>query len=98
MFEITCSREEYGYSFYFFPLVDVLAHSVAALFFKYLMTNSIYISVRTVQSASLLAVFFRVILVDITCSASYCGYTWTDYKTDTDIAKEINIMPVLNKI
>jgi hypothetical protein len=26
------------------------------------------------------------------------GYTWTDHKTDTDIAKELNITPVLDKI
>jgi len=26
------------------------------------------------------------------------GYTWTNYKTITDIAKELNIAPVLDKI
>jgi hypothetical protein len=26
------------------------------------------------------------------------GYTWTDYKTNTDISKELNITPVLDKI
>jgi hypothetical protein len=26
------------------------------------------------------------------------GYTWTDHKTNTDIAKELNITPVLVKI
>jgi hypothetical protein len=26
------------------------------------------------------------------------GYTWTDYKTNTEIAKELNITPVLDKI
>jgi len=26
------------------------------------------------------------------------GYTWIDHKTNTEIAKEINITPVLNKI
>jgi hypothetical protein len=26
------------------------------------------------------------------------GYTWTDYKTKTEIAKELNITPVLYKI
>jgi hypothetical protein len=26
------------------------------------------------------------------------GYTWTDHKTNTDIAKELNITPVLDKI
>jgi len=25
------------------------------------------------------------------------GYTWTDFETNTDIAKEINITPVLDK-
>jgi hypothetical protein len=25
------------------------------------------------------------------------GYTWTDYRTDTEIAKELNITPVLDK-
>jgi hypothetical protein len=26
------------------------------------------------------------------------GYTWTDHKTNTEIAKELNITPVLEKI
>jgi len=26
------------------------------------------------------------------------GYTWIDHKTNTEIAKEINITPVLDKI
>jgi hypothetical protein len=26
------------------------------------------------------------------------GYTWTDHKTNTEIAKELNIIPVLDKI
>jgi plasmid replication initiation protein len=26
------------------------------------------------------------------------GYTWTDYKTNTEIAKELNVAPVLEKI
>jgi hypothetical protein len=26
------------------------------------------------------------------------GYTWIDYKTNTEYAKEINITPVLDKI
>jgi hypothetical protein len=26
------------------------------------------------------------------------GYTWTDHKTNTDFAKELNITPVLDKI
>jgi hypothetical protein len=26
------------------------------------------------------------------------GYTWTDHKTNRDIAKELNIIPVLDKI
>jgi hypothetical protein len=26
------------------------------------------------------------------------GYTWTDYKTNTEIAKKLNITPVLDKI
>jgi hypothetical protein len=26
------------------------------------------------------------------------GYTWTDYKTNTETAKELNITPVLDKI
>jgi len=25
------------------------------------------------------------------------GYTWTDYKTNTEIAKELNVTPVLDK-
>jgi len=69
------------------------------------MANSIYISVQTVwvvviRTVSLLAVFFRVILVDVTCNASYCGYTWNDYlyKIVTEIAKELNITPVLCKM
>jgi hypothetical protein len=26
------------------------------------------------------------------------GFTWTDYKTNKEIAKELNITPVLDKI
>ena len=26
------------------------------------------------------------------------GHTWTDYKTNTEIANELNITPVLDKI
>jgi len=26
------------------------------------------------------------------------GYTWTDYKTNAEIVKELNITPVLDKI
>jgi hypothetical protein len=26
------------------------------------------------------------------------GYTWTDYKTNTQIAKELKITPILDKI
>jgi hypothetical protein len=26
------------------------------------------------------------------------GYTWTDYKTNTQIAKEIKITPILEKL
>jgi hypothetical protein len=26
------------------------------------------------------------------------GYTWADYKTNTEIAKELHITPVLDKI
>jgi hypothetical protein len=26
------------------------------------------------------------------------GYTWTDYKTNTELAKELNKTPVLDKI
>jgi hypothetical protein len=26
------------------------------------------------------------------------GYTWTDYKTNTQIAKELNITPILDKL
>jgi hypothetical protein len=26
------------------------------------------------------------------------GYTWTDHKTNSDIVKELNITPVLDKV
>jgi hypothetical protein len=26
------------------------------------------------------------------------GYTWTDHKTNTEFAKELNITPVLDKV
>jgi hypothetical protein len=26
------------------------------------------------------------------------GFSWTDYKTNTEIAKELNVTPVLDKI
>ena len=32
------------------------------------------------------------------CMRQKAGYTWTDYKTDTEIIKELNMTPVLVKI
>jgi hypothetical protein len=32
------------------------------------------------------------------CMRRTAGYTWTDHKTNTEIAKELNIIPVLDKI
>jgi len=29
--------------------------------------------------------------------AGFTGFTWADYKTNTEIAKEINVTPLLDK-
>jgi hypothetical protein len=32
------------------------------------------------------------------CMRRTAGYTWTDYKTNTQIAKELKITPILDKL
>ena len=32
------------------------------------------------------------------CMRKGTGYTWTNFKTNTEIAKELNITPVLDKM
>jgi hypothetical protein len=71
-------------------VVNVLAHNVAGLFFKCLITNSTPVFTpfgSWLHVVSFLVVFFRVILVGVTCSASCettAGHTWAD-KTNTEI-------------
>jgi hypothetical protein len=40
----------------------------------------------------------RVTAAEIKYMRKTAGYTWTDYKTNMEIAKELNITPVLDKI
>jgi len=40
----------------------------------------------------------RITPAEIKYMRKTAGYTWTDYKTNTEIAKELNITPVLDKI
>ena len=40
----------------------------------------------------------RITAADMKYMRKTAGYTWTDYKTNTGIAKELNITPVLDKI
>ena len=39
----------------------------------------------------------RITVAEMKYISSKAGYTWTDYKTNTEIAKELNITPVLDK-
>jgi hypothetical protein len=40
----------------------------------------------------------RITAADMKDMTRTAGYTWTDHKTNTQIAKELNITPVLDKI
>ena len=40
----------------------------------------------------------RITTAETKCLRKRAGYTWTDHKTNTDIAKELNITPGLDKI
>ena len=40
----------------------------------------------------------RITETEIKYVRKTAGYTWTDYKRNTEIAKELNITPVLDKI
>ena len=40
----------------------------------------------------------RITAAEMKYIRNTAGYTWTDYKTNTEIAKELNITPVLDKI
>ena len=40
----------------------------------------------------------RITALDMKYVRKRAGYTWTDYKTNTKIAKELNITPVLDKM
>jgi hypothetical protein len=40
----------------------------------------------------------RITAVEMKYKRKTAGCTWTDYKTNTDIAKTLNISPVLDKI
>jgi hypothetical protein len=37
----------------------------------------------------------RITAADMKCMRKTAGYIWTDYKTNTEIAKELNITPIL---
>ena len=66
---------------------------------------------ETVQSLVLLALLYnsengtiktgaarRITAAEMKYMRRTAGYTWMDYKTNTEIAKELNITPVLDKI
>jgi ABC-type ATPase involved in cell division len=40
----------------------------------------------------------RITAADMKCMRKTAGYVWTDYKTNTDTAKELNITLDLDKI
>jgi hypothetical protein len=40
----------------------------------------------------------RITAAEMKCVRKGTGYTWTDFKTNTEIAKELNITPVLDKL
>jgi len=39
----------------------------------------------------------RITAAEMKYIRNTAGYTWTDYKTNTEIAKELNVTPVLDK-
>jgi len=40
----------------------------------------------------------RITAAEMKCMGSTAGYNWTDYKTNTQIAKELKITPILDKL
>jgi hypothetical protein len=40
----------------------------------------------------------KIVTVEMKCMRRTAGYTWTDHRTNREIAKELNITPVLHKI
>jgi len=40
----------------------------------------------------------RITAAEMKCMRRTAGYTWTDYKTNTQIAKELKISPILDKL
>jgi hypothetical protein len=40
----------------------------------------------------------KITAAEMKCMRTTDSYTWTDHKTNTDIAKELNTTPVLDKI
>jgi len=40
----------------------------------------------------------RITAAEMKCMRRRAGYTWTDYKTNTQIAKELKITPILDKL
>ena len=40
----------------------------------------------------------RITAAEMKCMRRTAGYTWTDYKTNSHIAKELEITPVLDKL
>jgi hypothetical protein len=40
----------------------------------------------------------RIKAAEIKCMRRTAGYTWTDYKTNTKITKELKITPILDKL
>ena len=40
----------------------------------------------------------RITAAEMKCMRGTAGYTWTDYKTNTQIAKELKITQILDKL
>jgi len=40
----------------------------------------------------------RITAAEMKCMRRTAGYTWTDYKTNTQIAKELKIAPISDKL
>jgi len=40
----------------------------------------------------------RITAADMKCMRRTAGYTWTDYKTNTQITKELKITPIMSKL
>jgi len=69
----------------------VLAFHSRKLYFAYLDVNISKRHILTRDSR-------RIIAAEMKCMRRTAGYTWTDYKTNEQIAKDLKTTPILDKL